>query len=178
MVWCDMGYTDSERRVIGGWLHDARRAARLTNANVAREHVARVTGARPIDYSTWASYESGRRRVTERHAALIEAAFGRPPIPWEHEAEAAQVVGAADVRSLVLSNQLLADRVTALADLVGERLLSPDELAAVVVRALEARQAARESAGSTGRPSSGAPRRGRGALSVVLDTSGTTDEGR
>jgi hypothetical protein len=93
-----------------------RKAHSFTNAKKAAEHVRHQTGVVGLSDSVWASYESGKRKVSAKHREAIESVFG----PMADQTIAVHQPG--DLGALLVSQQALIDRLTTQNDLLRQLL--------------------------------------------------------
>ena len=116
--------TPKERGADGLWLYESRRTRGYRNAETARLAVQAASGVY-IAPSVYAEYESGRRRISDKHRPALVAFWGEPT------AQAAEVPEA----TLIAALQRQTDAMLALTERL-DRMTNGDWLGEVIGEAM------------------------------------------
>jgi hypothetical protein len=153
----------AERTTTANLLVTLRKARGFTAGKAAAAHVREQTGVVGLSDSVWASYESGTRKISDKHRAAIEDVFGslgedaQPAAPSSDMAAliAAQLEVAAAMRAQTAA-------ITALVERLDRQATELPEWAEATVRAAMAGvQLGTAAKGSSAPPAPDGPPRSR-----------------
>ncbi len=105
----------SERTTTANLLVTLRKARGFTSGKAAAAHVRQQTGVVGLSDSVWASYESGTRKVSDKHRDAISQVFGQlddaPPV-------SVAPAGSSDIADLIAAIAQQQETITALQGMV------------------------------------------------------------
>jgi hypothetical protein len=136
----------AERTTTANLLVTLRKARGFTAGKAAAAHVREQTGVVGLSDSVWASYESGTRKISDKHRAAIESVFGAigaaEPQPTNTAPEMFDLLAAMAQQTTMVTElvkELRAERQerTSMADTVTELRAEIRALAAGLAEALK-----------------------------------------